>query len=78
VVAREEFIVLVEEHSPHAGHTAEPPARLFDLNGTKGTAPTASIAVRFAFDRYALSADTSVTANRCAVEARSCGNSGES
>lgn len=38
--------------------------RLLLLNGTYGTAPTSSTAVRISFERYALSADTSRTSNR--------------
>jgi len=36
------------------------------------------MAVRFAFPRYALSADTSAMVNRWAVDATSAGSSGES
>ena len=55
-------------------HAGEPACLLFVLNGMKGTAPTASIAVRLSFDRYALSADISDTVKVCAVVARSAGS----
>src|SRR6185312_2757122 len=59
-------------------HAGGPSPWLFDLKGTKGTAPTASTAVRFAWDRYALSALTSSSRNRCAEDATRPGISGES
>src|SRR5580658_5401069 len=59
-------------------HAAGPSPWLFDLNGMYGTAPTASIAARFACPTYALSALTSATSNRLAVVATRPGSSGES
>src|SRR5690606_31795843 len=49
-----------------------PVPRLLLLNGMYGAAPAASIAVRLSFDRYALSADSSLTLNpRATDDARS-------
>jgi hypothetical protein len=48
------------------------------LNGTKGSAPTRSTAARLACERYALSAETSLTRKFAAVRSTSAGNSGQS
>src|ERR1700690_4228966 len=59
-------------------HAAEPSPLLFDLKGTYGTAPAASTAARLAWDRYALSADTSAMAKCFPVALTRPGSSGES
>lgn len=73
VVVREELVVASLEHVPQRRHASLlPVARLLLLKGTYGTAPTASTAVRFSFDRYALSALSSRTLNpRATDDARS-------
>src|ERR1019366_9467420 len=59
-------------------HAAGPAPLLLDLKGMDGTEPTASMAARFAWLRYALSALVSAIVNRLAVDATSARSSGQS